>query len=68
VAFLIARHLGGTGNRRRKALLMPLGDRQPYEIAVTLTLDEKAKLEQRAERERRSVSSYVARLIAHELR
>ncbi len=39
-----------------------------YEIAVPLTLDQRAELEARARTEMRSVTSYVALVIAKNLR
>jgi hypothetical protein len=38
-----------------------------YEIAVPLTLEQKAKLQGKAGDETRSVSSYVAKLIVEDL-
>lgn len=69
VAFLVVRHLSGRGNgrRRRKAVASSSGRRVSYEIAVSLTPEQKAQLEVKARDEVRSVSSYVAKLIVEEL-
>jgi hypothetical protein len=69
VAFLVVRHLSGRGNgrRRRKAAVSPRGQRVSYDIAVSLTPDQKAQLQARARDQVGSLASYVERLVVEEL-
>ena len=69
-AFLVIQHLKGSGRRQLPPLpaTRPGDDRVSYEIKVPLTLDQKAELEARAQTEMRSVTSYVALIIAENLR
>ncbi len=69
-AFLVIRHLKGKGLRKLPPLpaTRPGDDRVAYEIAVPLTLEQKAELEARARTQMRSVTSYVALVIAKNLR
>ncbi len=70
VAFLVVQPLKGKGRRKLRPLpATRSGDDQAvYEIAVPLTLDQKAELEAKAQKQMRSMSSYVARVIAEDLR
>ncbi len=70
VAFLVVQHMRGNGRRKLRPLPAPRpGDeRVSYEIAVPLTPDQRAELEAKAQKQMRSVSSYVALVIAENLR
>ena len=70
VAFLVVQPLKGQGRRMLRPLpATRLGDeRVSCEIAVPLTPDQKAELEAKAQKQMRSVSSYVALVIAENLR
>ncbi len=56
------------GRKRRTGGISLADKRSPYEIAVSLTAEQKEKVEDRARGEVRSVSSYVALLIVADLR
>ena len=70
VAFLVVQHMRGNGRRKLRPLpATRSGDDQAvYEIAVPLTPDQKAELDAKAQKQMRSVSSYVALVIADNLR
>ena len=70
VAFLVVQPLKGPGRRKLRPLpATRSGDeRVSYEIAVPLTPDQRAELEAKAQKQMRSVSSYVALVIAENLR
>ncbi len=69
VAFLIIQHLSGRGNgrKRRETAANPRDKRVSYAVSVMLRLEHREKLEDRAEADGRSVSSFVARLIVEDL-
>ncbi len=70
VAFLVVQHMKGKGRRKLRPLpATSSGDeRVSYGIAVPLTPDQRAELEVKAQKQMRSVSSYVALVIAENLR
>ncbi len=70
VAFLVLQPLKGKGRRKLRPLpaARPGDDRVAHEIAVPLTPDQKAELDAKAQKQMRSVSSYVALVIAENLR
>ena len=70
VAFLLAQPLKGQGRRKLRPLpaTRPGDDRVSYGIAVPLTPDQRAELQAKAQKQMRSVSSYVALVIAENLR
>ncbi len=70
VAYLVVQPLKGQGRRKLRPLpATRSGDDQAvYEIAVPLTPDQRAELEARAQKQMRSMSSYVALVIAENLR
>ena len=70
VAFLVVQPLKGQGRRKLRPLpaTRPGVDRVSYEIAIPLTPDQRAELEAKAQKQMRSVSSYVALVIAENLR
>ena len=70
VAFLVVQPLKGKGRRKLRPLpaTLPGDDRVSYGIAVPLTPDQKAELEAKAQKQMRSVSSYVALVIVENLR
>ena len=70
VAFLVVQPLKGQGRRKLRPLSAARSgdDRVSYEIAVPLTREQKAKLDAKAQKQMRSVSSYVALVIAENLR
>ena len=69
VAWAIQQDLSTKGKRKRVALDSdPSRERMAYEVNLTLTIPERRELEKRAAAERRSLSSYVARLVVVELR
>ncbi len=57
-----------SGRKRRTAGVSPGDKRSAYEIAVTLTAEQKGKVEDRARDEVRSVSSLVVLLIVPDVR
>ena len=70
VAFLVVQPPKGKGRRKLRSLpANHSGDeRISYGIAVPLTPDQKAELEAKAQKQMRSMSSYVALVIAENLR
>ena len=68
VAFLVVQHLR-SGRRKLPPLLASRsGDvRIAYDIAVPLTREQRAELNTKAQKQMRSVSSYVALVIAENL-
>ncbi len=69
VSYLVAEDLKRMDRRRAAAGANPgkKRKRKPYAIALYLTAQERKRLEARAKAERRSLSGYVARVIAAEL-
>jgi hypothetical protein len=66
VSFLVVNSL----KRKRKGIgpaANPNEKRRPFSLQLYLTAAERKRLEARAKAERRSLSSYVARVIAGEL-
>ncbi len=70
VAVLVVQPLKGKGRRKLRPLPATRSgdDRVSYGIAVPLTPDQRAELEAKAQTQMRSVSSYVALVIAESLR
>ncbi len=70
VAWLLIKDLKrrGAGQRRRARGVSVTDKRRAFEVAVSLTVEQKAKVEDRARDEVRSVSSHVALLIVADLR
>ncbi len=69
VAFLVVQPLKGKGRRKLRPLSDRPGDeRVSCEIAIPLTPDQRAELEAKAQKQMRSMSSYVALVIAENLR
>ena len=70
VAVLVVQPLKGKGRRKLRPLpaTRPGDGRVSHEIAVPLTPDQRAQLEAKAQKQMRSVSSYVALVIAEDLR
>ncbi len=69
VAFLVVQHMRGNGRRKLRPLPATRSgdDLALYEIAVPLTPDQKAELDAKAQKQMRSVSSYVVLVIAENL-
>ncbi len=64
VAWVIEQDLDAKPKRRRPPVdANPREKRTGYEVNLTLTIPERLELEKRAAAERRSLSSYVARLV-----
>ena len=70
VAWLLIKDLKrrGAGQRRRARGISVTDKRRAFEVAVSLTAEQKEQVEDRARDEVRSVSSYVALLIVADLR
>jgi hypothetical protein len=67
VAVFVIEDLRRRGRGRGHGRAPSQGDKRvSHEIAVSLTIDQRAQLQARARDQVRSVSSYVARLIAEE--
>ncbi len=67
VAYLIAQDLKGKRHRGRPSSAKPGDERIGYELVVPITIPARRELEERARKELRSLSSYVAKLIVEEL-
>ena len=68
VAWVIERHLATKPTKASKPRdADPNEERTAYEAGVLLTIPERRELEKRAADERRSLSSYVTRLLVEEL-
>ena len=67
VAFLIAQDLSGKRRRGRPTSAKPGDKRTGYELVVPITIPDRRELEERARKELRSLSGYVARLIVADL-
>ena len=67
VAYLIAQDLRGKRRSTRPTSAKPGDKRIGYELVVPITIPDRRELEERARKELRSLSGYVARLIVEEL-
>ena len=67
VAYLIAQDLKGKRHRGRRTSAKPGDKRTGYELVVPITIPNRRELEERARKELRSLSGYVARLIVKDL-
>ena len=67
VAYLIAQDLRGKQRRGRATSAKPGDDRVGYELVIPITIPDRRELEERAEKELRSLSGYVAKLIVEEV-
>ena len=67
IAYLIARNLKAKRRSGRPTSAKPGDDRIGYELVIPITIPDRRELEERARRELRSMSSYVAKLIVEEL-
>ena len=65
VGWIVVQHL--RSHKKRLKLKTISGPRSKFEVGVTFTPDELAKLEARAEEQRRSLSSYVTLLVVEAL-
>ena len=68
VSHLVVEELKRKGRRRSPAGAKPGDKRRFYALQLYLTVTERKRLEAAAKADRRSVSGYVARVIAAELR
>ncbi len=67
VAYLIAQDLHGKRRRVRPTSAKPGDKRVGYELVVPITIPDRRGLEERARKELRSVSGYVAKLVVEDL-
>ena len=67
VACLIAQDLRRKRRAGRRTSAKPGDDRIGYELIVPITIPDRRDLEERARKELRSLSGYVARLIVEDL-
>ena len=67
VAYLIAQDLRGRRRSNRRTSAKPGDQRTGYELVVPITIPDRRELEERARKELRSLSGYVARLIVEDL-
>ncbi len=67
VAYLVAQDLRGKRRLRRSTSAKPGDKRTGYELVVPITIPDRRALEERARKELRSLSGYVARLIVEVL-
>ena len=67
VAFLIGQDLQGKRRSNRRTSAKPGDKRVGYNLVVPITIPDKRELEERARKELRSLSGYVARLIVEDL-
>ncbi len=67
VAYLIAQDLHGKRRRVRPTSAKPGDKRVGYELVVPITIPDRRALEERARKELRSVSGYVAKLVVEDL-
>ncbi len=67
VAVLIAQDLRGKRRPRRPTSAKPGDKRVGYNLVVPITIPDRRELEERARKEMRSLSSYVAKLIVEDL-
>ena len=67
VAYLIAQDLKRKRSRNRPTSARPGDKRIGYELVVPITISDRRELEERARKELRSLSGYVAKLIVEDL-
>ncbi len=67
VAYLIAQDLQGKRRSGRPTMAKPGDKRIGYELVVPITIPDRRELEERARKELRSLSGYVAKLIVEDL-
>ena len=67
IAYLIAQDLQGKRRSNRPTSAKPGDKRVGYNLVVPITIPDKRELEERARKELRSLSGYVAKLIVEEL-
>ena len=67
VAYLVAQDLQGNRRRGCPTSAKPGDKRIGYELVVPITIPDRRALEERARKEMRSLSSYVAKLIVEDL-
>ena len=67
VAYLVDQDLRGKRRRGRPTSAKPGDKRVGYNLVVPITIPDRRELEERAEKELRSLSGYVARLIVEDL-
>ncbi len=67
VAYLVAQDLQGKRRSGRPTSAKPGDKRIGYNLVVPITIPDRRKLEQRARKELRSLSGYVARLIVEDV-
>ncbi len=67
VAYLVAQDLKGKRRPNRPTAAKPGDNRIGYELVVPITIPDRRALEERARKEMRSLSSYVAKLIVEDL-
>ncbi len=67
VAWLIAQDLSAKRKARRQTKVKPSDKRVGYSINAPITIPDRRELEERARKELRSLSGYVARLIVEDL-
>ena len=64
---LIAQNLRGKRRSNRRTSAKPGDERMGYELVIPITIPDRRELEERARKELRSLSSYVAKLIAEDV-
>ncbi len=67
VAYLVAQDLKGKRRSGRSTSAKPNDKRTGYELVIPITIPDRRELEERARKELRSLSGYVAKLIVEEL-
>ncbi len=67
VAYLIAQDLSGKRRAGRPTSAKPGDKRTGYELIVPITIPDRRELEERARKELRSLSGYVAKLIVEDV-
>ena len=67
VAWLIAHDLSAKRKTQRQTKAKPGDEREGYSINAPITIPDRRELEQRARKELRSLSGYVAKLIVEEV-
>ncbi len=67
VTYLIAQDLRRKRRSGRRTSAKPGDDRIGYELVVPITIPDRRELEERARKELRSLSGFVARLIVEDL-
>ncbi len=67
VAYLVVQDLSGKRKARRPTSAKPGDKRTGYGLVLPITIPDRRKLEERARKELRSLSGYVARLIVEDL-